>query len=36
VAGRNTISLKRAYQQADADTILAVVLGGGELRERQA
>ena len=33
---KDTISLKRAYQQADADTILAVVLGGGELRERQA
>ncbi len=32
----DTVSLKRAYQQADADTILSVVLNGGELREEQA
>ncbi len=32
----NTVSLKTAYQQADDETILAVVLGGGELRERKA
>jgi hypothetical protein len=30
------MSLKRAYQQADTDTILSVVLSGGELREKQA
>ncbi len=30
------MGLKRAYQQADADTILSVVLNGGELREKQA
>jgi len=30
---KDTASLKRAYQQADADTILSVVLNGGELRE---
>ena len=37
-AGRSlhTVSLKRAYQQADADTILSVVLNRGELREEQA
>ena len=29
------MSLKRGYQQADADTILSVVLSGGELREKQ-
>ena len=33
---KDTVSLKRAYQQADADTILSVVLSGGELREKQA
>ena len=33
---KDTMSLKRAYQQADADTILSVVLSGGELREKQA
>jgi hypothetical protein len=33
---KDTVSLKRAYQQADADTILSVVLNGGELREEQA
>ncbi len=26
---KDTMSLKRSYQQADADTILSVVLGGG-------
>ena len=31
-----TDTLVRCYQQADAATMLAVVLGGGELRERQA
>ena len=30
------MSLKRAYQQADAETILSVVLNGGELREEPA
>jgi len=33
---KDTVSLKRAYQQADAATILSVVLNGGELREEQA
>ena len=33
---KDTVSLKRAYQQADADTILSVVHSGGELREKQA
>ena len=33
---KDTVSLKRAYQQADPDTILSVVLNGGELREEQA
>ena len=33
---KDTVSLKRAYQQADADTILSVVLNGGELREERA
>jgi hypothetical protein len=33
---RETGSLKRAYQQADEATMLAVVLGAGELRERKA
>ncbi len=31
---RDTASLKIAYQQANGDTILRVVLGGGELRSR--
>lgn len=30
---KNTVSLKTAYQQADAETILRVVLEAGELRE---
>jgi hypothetical protein len=30
---KNTISLKTAYQQADDETFLKVVLGAGELRE---
>ena len=29
------VSLKTSYQQADAETILRVVLGAGELREAQ-
>ena len=33
---RETGSLKRAYQQTDEATMLAVVLGAGELRERKA
>ena len=33
---KDTVSLKRAYQQGHADTILSVVLSGGELREKQA
>ena len=33
---KETTSLKRAYQQADRETMLAVVLGAGELRERKA
>lgn len=30
---KETTSLKRAYQQADSETMLKVVLGAGELRE---
>jgi hypothetical protein len=30
---KNTVSLKTAYQQADQETMLQVVLGAGELRE---
>jgi hypothetical protein len=30
---KGTVSLKRAYQQADPATILDVVLGAGQLRE---
>ena len=30
------VTLKKAYQQSDADTMLRVVLGGGELREQKA
>jgi hypothetical protein len=30
---KNTISLKTAYQQADPETILKVVMEPGELRE---
>ncbi len=33
---KDTISLKRSYQHADADTILSVVLSGGELRQQNA
>jgi hypothetical protein len=33
---KETTSLKRCYQQADEATMLEVVLGGGELRERKA
>ena len=33
---KDIMSLKRSYQQADADNILSVVLSGGELREKQA
>ena len=33
---KDTVRPKRAYQQADADTILSVVHSGGELREKQA
>ena len=32
---KNTVSLKTAYQQADSETILRVVLEAGELREAQ-
>ena len=32
----STETLQRCYQQPDAETILAVVLGGAELREVQA
>ncbi len=32
----NVATLQRCYQQADEATMLEVVLGGGELRERQA
>jgi hypothetical protein len=32
---KGTVSPKRAYQQADANTILTVVLSGGEPREKQ-
>jgi integrase len=34
--GSATERLLRCYQQPDADTMLAVVLGGAELRERKA
>ena len=30
---KNTVSLKTAYQQADAETILRVVLEAGELQQ---
>ena len=33
---QNSLTLKKVYQQSDAETILQVVLGGGELRERKA
>ncbi len=33
---KETTSLKRAYQQADQDTMLEVVMGAGKLRERKA
>ena len=33
---KETTSLKRAYQQADEDTMLEVVMGARKLRERQA
>ena len=33
---QNSLTLKKVYQQADAETMLHVVLGGGELRERKA
>ncbi len=33
---KETTSLKQAYQQADQDTMLEVVMGAGKLRERQA
>jgi len=33
---KDTVSLKRAYQHADPDTILSVVLSGCELGEEQA
>lgn len=32
----NVATLQRCYQQPDEATMLEVVLGGGELRERQA
>ena len=32
---KDTVSLKRSYQQADADTILSVVLGGGDIAHRR-
>jgi hypothetical protein len=32
----STVTLQRCYQQPDPATILAVVLGGAELREQQA
>jgi hypothetical protein len=37
-AGRwkETTSLRRAYQQADQDTMLEVAMEAGKLRERQA
>ncbi len=33
---KSTETLRRCYQQPDADTMLAVVLSGAELREKQA
>ena len=32
---QNSLMLRRVYQQADAETMLHVVLSGGELREKQ-
>ena len=32
----NSLTLKKVYQQSDAETMLQVVLGGGELREHKA
>jgi len=31
----NSLTLRKVYQQADAETMLQVVLGGGELREKR-
>ena len=33
---QNSLTLRKVYQQADAETMLNVVLGGNELRERKA
>ena len=32
---QNSLTLRKVYQQSDAETMLQVVLGGGELREKQ-
>ncbi len=31
----NSLTLRKVYQQSDAETMLQVVLSGGELREKQ-
>ncbi len=31
----NSLTLRKVYQQSDAETILQVALSGGELREKQ-
>lgn len=33
---KSTATLQPCYQQPDGDTMLSVVLGGAELREKQA
>ena len=33
---QNSLKLRKVYQQADAETMLHVVLHGSELRERKA
>jgi len=33
---QNSLTLRRVYQQSDAQTMLDAVLGGRELRERKA
>jgi hypothetical protein len=33
---RSTVTIQRCYQQPDAATMLSVVLGGAELREKKA
>jgi hypothetical protein len=35
VGWMNALTLGKVYQQSDAETMLQVVLSGGELREKQ-